>query len=644
MEITFTHVFPKARSNFTSFFWTVFIFTLIQSIGCGEIRPDWDLAVAHGRQVTLFSTSTRSEQVFGIPVPTALTIHGPTSATFNNTGVHIASNSNDNQAARNNSQVPHWEVHHLKTIALDLSRELIFFTSGTSSQNLSIIAVFNVTSNESYALYQSDAAEIDGMVFYNGSLFWTDVASNSIMRLNTENEITSWSYDIFYQPKHLPMRGLAVDAKSNTFFWTTDHSIQYYDGQIEGDAVTNVSAHGLTTDSSHLYWIESPSVVHFTIKRVLLSRFTQQEEVYVGRHQNVYALNVLCSDIIAWLDSLGSQAVLKNITRKNKKFEGKPLKFKSQPYGMISKSLVMQDWDNCVKIPSSSEEEFKTASFKPTTPKMTDTTTQSKETSKIISKMTEATTKPTTTTTTKSISDIPIIEPIGKAAGEPVNILNNPNTSENSNIVTMSSVVQEIPSYSISNSSSVNAQNTTDSVPRTNDTSLTSSLPNIQVVKIAAANNAPIKWCPKEQMNQCLNGGSCVVVDNNLFCLCLPGFMGRECEKQWSPEDHSSLGSVPQPLMGVSNIVRRLDKKPKIRRRVIVRSGQRQRGSSVCELIDIENCCNMNECETPCFERGTPSTSTSTSTPSETIPNAPKQPSNKKEKSVKEDKERLIDF
>ena len=45
--------------------------------------------------------------------------------------------------------------------------------------------------------------------------------------------------------------------------------------------------------------------------------------------------------------------------------------------------------------------------------------------------------------------------------------------------------------------------------------------------------------------------------------------------------------------------LRRLDKKPRIRRRVIVsRNNQRERGSSVCELIDIENCCNMNECET----------------------------------------------
>lgn len=46
--------------------------------------------------------------------------------------------------------------------------------------------------------------------------------------------------------------------------------------------------------------------------------------------------------------------------------------------------------------------------------------------------------------------------------------------------------------------------------------------------------------------------------------------------------------------------VRRWRKKPTIRRRVVVshRSDLEANPSTVCEMIDIENCCNMNVCET----------------------------------------------
>ncbi|XP_021966385.1 protein cueball [Folsomia candida] len=143
-----------------------------------------------------------------------------------------------------------------------------------------------------------------------------------------------------------------------------------------------------------------------------------------------------------------------------------------------------------------------------------------------------------------------------------------------------------------------------------------------------------ISSCEVEEERVCLNGAACFKIHDQLHCLCKPGFLGPNCgdeeEKrgtdcikatEWASSNNnpSMTPVITVALVGLTCLVvvlllvvagllckvRRWRKKPTIRRRVVVshRSDLEANPSTVCEMIDIENCCNMNVCETPCYER-----------------------------------------
>ncbi|XP_059469040.1 protein cueball isoform X2 [Neocloeon triangulifer] len=155
----------------------------------------------------------------------------------------------------------------------------------------------------------------------------------------------------------------------------------------------------------------------------------------------------------------------------------------------------------------------------------------------------------------------------------------------------------------------------------------------------------------------CLNGGVCHLnlSTNSTVCHCLEGFEGERCERRWDmctaqcniplcdcetskneigpltcpPHRFSSEGNFSPLVWSLSGTcialilvtvflaiqVLKLRQRPRLKRRVIVSRREvavpsfeqpppgTQNGSSgdTCEIM-IENCCNMNICETPCFE------------------------------------------
>ncbi|CAL8070102.1 unnamed protein product [Orchesella dallaii] len=138
------------------------------------------------------------------------------------------------------------------------------------------------------------------------------------------------------------------------------------------------------------------------------------------------------------------------------------------------------------------------------------------------------------------------------------------------------------------------------------------------------ASAPPVRFCSAEQMRDSLcNSGLCLVLNSVPTCLYastpapryLSSVSGNEGAYTWS----TSVVAIISVLATVATImflfsiymtvrVRNLTLKPIIRRRVVVsrrtsESSHSNSPTSVCEMIDIENCCNMNVCETPCYER-----------------------------------------
>lgn len=147
----------------------------------------------------------------------------------------------------------------------------------------------------------------------------------------------------------------------------------------------------------------------------------------------------------------------------------------------------------------------------------------------------------------------------------------------------------------------------------------------------------------------CFNGGQCHLtqITNQLICKCSDQFSGIRCEKKgnflsgpaaaavaaaaatsdntvaWAVHNISSLSEIKRKLssaliciavtcgalivvvIGLSIRVYQLSRRPRIRRRFFgpVKSGKLGKSDPATgPVMDIENCCNMNICETPCTE------------------------------------------
>jgi len=139
----------------------------------------------------------------------------------------------------------------------------------------------------------------------------------------------------------------------------------------------------------------------------------------------------------------------------------------------------------------------------------------------------------------------------------------------------------------------------------------------------------------------CLEGGECVIIEDQPECICKDGFEGDRCQVEMLPgiirsQEHSEsttstdssylttlvyiLGSTTGCLTIIvavlSFFVHKMRLRPRVvRKRFISVAGPGKKkldsrsGSSSCGLpvedgvqLDIENCCNMTLCDTPCFE------------------------------------------
>ncbi|KAJ2943623.1 hypothetical protein O0L34_g16734 [Tuta absoluta] len=127
--------------------------------------------------------------------------------------------------------------------------------------------------------------------------------------------------------------------------------------------------------------------------------------------------------------------------------------------------------------------------------------------------------------------------------------------------------------------------------------------------------------------DRCLNNGQCVIKDQKPSCQCSEDYTGARCESLKSVIlesadmlDSTSGGwdSLRDPIIMVLGVVSgtlsvfcalliakviKLKKRPRIKKRIIVQKNSTPLTArpDQCE-ITIENCCNMNICETPCFE------------------------------------------
>jgi hypothetical protein len=140
--------------------------------------------------------------------------------------------------------------------------------------------------------------------------------------------------------------------------------------------------------------------------------------------------------------------------------------------------------------------------------------------------------------------------------------------------------------------------------------------------------------------NFCLEDGKCVIVEDEPECVCKDGFEGDRCEVENLPgslrgeetqHNTTSESSPITPLVYIlgsttggltllviilSVLLHKMRLRPRVvRKRFISVAGPGKKStdsntaSSSCGLpvedgiqLDIENCCNMTLCDTPCFE------------------------------------------
>jgi len=140
--------------------------------------------------------------------------------------------------------------------------------------------------------------------------------------------------------------------------------------------------------------------------------------------------------------------------------------------------------------------------------------------------------------------------------------------------------------------------------------------------------------------NFCLKDGKCVIVEDEPECVCKDGFEGDRCELETLPgglrgeetEDNTTsesshipplvyilggtTGGLTLVVVVLSVLVHKMRLRPRVvRKRFISVAGSSKKStdsntaSSSCGLpvedgiqLDIENCCNMTLCDTPCFE------------------------------------------
>jgi len=137
----------------------------------------------------------------------------------------------------------------------------------------------------------------------------------------------------------------------------------------------------------------------------------------------------------------------------------------------------------------------------------------------------------------------------------------------------------------------------------------------------------------------CLEGGECVIIEDQPECVCKDGFEGDRCQVEILPgtirtEEHlentpdtsylmtlvyilgSTTGGLTIIVAVMSFVIHKMRLRPRVvRKRFISVAGpgkknlESRSGSSSCGLpvedgvqLDIENCCNMTLCDTPCFE------------------------------------------
>lgn len=147
-------------------------------------------------------------------------------------------------------------------------------------------------------------------------------------------------------------------------------------------------------------------------------------------------------------------------------------------------------------------------------------------------------------------------------------------------------------------------------------------------------------------LNFCLEDGECVIIDDEPECLCQDGFQGDRCQVANLPNENQvpidtvssskfsaisenmnilvyvlggTTGALTIVVIVLSVLLNRMRLRPRIvRKRFISVAGANRKDADIskpnssCGLpvddgiqLDIENCCNMTLCDTPCFEPST---------------------------------------
>ncbi|XP_035444832.2 protein cueball isoform X1 [Spodoptera frugiperda] len=532
------------------------------------------------------------------------------------------------------SQTEESQFRDLTLLAYDAVHNMLLFVD-KQSDNASIFS-FNITSKKYQSLVAKKAYEnIQGLAFdpVKGLLFWTDTNDRSIYWISLKPGYKNHLYGnlLIKMDDELP-RAIAVDSCRGYVYWTNTNvkkpTIEraLYDGTkreviVDNNIYMPVSL-AIDQQTKKLYWADDREGIHYSIESADLDG-TNRKTLLTGIHHQPNTLTV-SKDSIYWVD-WGFKSVWQ--LPKNPPIEPEPVQissFPENPFGIAANYKIedqIQGIEECQALKSLPQNNTE----------ISDSSNVPKDVGLFCVHGTKVNGKLLCKCTlgyTGDRCDISVCQNYCFQGDCGVNDKGKPECRCNAGYSGQRCEVNECHGYCLNNGAcSLNEKNEREcqcigdfegSRCETPKVFTTTTMPTTTA---ATTNSTPSPTTTTTTITE-----APATAETNTSCQCNNTDSEDEPRSSMSMSSQSAIietcgdgwDSVRDPIIIILAIIcsalflacvvlvtkiLQLKKRPRIKKRIIVNKNVTPMTArpDQCE-ITIENCCNMNICETPCFE------------------------------------------